>query len=750
MHSARSENALFLLTIAYPILSLSFIWEMQEIRQAIAIAGNPVASSADRNAALEYCNSVKCSSGAWQLCCNLFRTCDDASVRFWCLSSLLDIVQNTWASLNSDSQMAVRVFVLEYMRQQVTGAHLDAHVFILNKFGQLVAVLVACSFPQQWPDLFDAMLDNFSASPSPATVDMFLRVMSAVDEDIICGGLDFPRESHQAAASMQVKDGLRESSIARIFDVWMTIICQCGDSNANLTCTTLHLIGAYISWADIGLVVNQKMLPILFHCCSLPALMPDALKCLAAVVSKKMDYSSKIAVMLQINVPSALQQLTSNQALAEAYAPLVAAVNKETVACISKSIEDATLNEPACASAQILNIALPCLIGTLQSCSDSVAEVALELLKEFVALLKKVGMLPEAERAARPQLDGIQHLDCHLQAMLTAICTRLCLPLDFDFDDSVGDDNADNGYRQELLTVFKSIVRLRPQHVRALVISLLASSSRDTSNWSRCEVAVLLFFEMGEVFPSDTAKAGEGDVASTMQLLLESRVWDWPAPQLQSTVMETVLRYFRFFAAAPVYLPPVLAAFTDARGIQSPSEALRRRAAYIFMKLCKSISKHDPKRLADIMMHVCGAVLPVFEVYLSQECGKISDHDTRVQCAEALGIVIGSCNASVAAKVTELSRFISPFSQLLGHVLTMNLSGDQHLNSDAQKWIDRSSCVADVVSSVCKGDPLHRHITARFTDFLSGLGRGAAELWPQLQPPITCILQLISKVILFY
>jgi exportin-T len=589
------------------------------------------------------------------------------------------------------------------MRQQVTGPYLDAHVFILNKFGQLVAVLVACSFPHQWPDLFEAILDNFSAAPSPATVDMFLRVMCAIDEDIICGGLDFPRESHQAAASMQVKDGLRESSIARIFDAWTTIICQCGDSNANLTCTTLHLIGAYISWSDIGLVVNDKVLPIIFRCCSVPALLPNALKCLAAVVSKKMDYSAKISVMIQINVPSALQQLTSNRALAEPYSPFVAAVSKETIACLSKSIDDPTLNATACASAQILNIALPCLIDTLQSCSDAAAEVALELLKEFVALLKKASVFSEAERATRPQLEAMQHLDSHLQALLTAICTRLCLPLDFDFDDSVGDDNADNGYRQELLTVFKSIVRLRPQNVRALVQNLLSQAARDANNWSRCEVAVLLFFEMGEVFPTDTAKAGEGDVAATMQLLLESRVWDWQSAQLRSTVMETVLRYYRFFAAAPAYLPPVLAAFTDTRGIQSSSEALRRRAAYIFMKLCKCISKHDPKRLADVMAHVCGAVLPVFEIYLSQDGGKITDHDTRVQCAEALGIVIGSGNVPIAAKVTELSRFIMPFSQLLGHVLSLNLSGDHCSNSDAQKWVERTACVADVVSSVCKG-----------------------------------------------
>ena len=681
------------------------IERMQEIRQAIAVAGNPVASPAERNAALEYCNAVKCSPGAWQLCCDLFRSGADASVRFWCLSSLLEIVQNAWASLDADSQLAIRAFILEFMRQQVAGPHLDVHVFILNKFGQLVAALVAGSFPQQWPDLFEAMLDNFSAAPSPATVDMFLRVMSAVDEDIICGGLDFPRESYQAAVSMQVKDGLRASSIARIIDVWMTIICQCGDTNASLTCATLSLIGRYISWADISLVVNDKVLPILFRCCALPLLLPEALKCLAAVVSKKMDFSSKISVMLQINVPLALQQVSSNHTLAEPYAPLVAAVCKETISCISKSVEDATLTAPASASAQILNEALPSLIVVLQSCSPGAAEIALELLKEFVALLKKVYGLPEAERASRTQLQGMQHFDAHLHAMLTAICARLSLPLDYDFDDSVGDDNADNGYRQDLLTVYKSVARLKPQNVKAFGFNLLAATVRDSSHWNRCEVAVQLFFEMGEVFPADVAKAGDGDIASTMQLLLEARVWDWPAPQLQSTVMETVLRYFRFFAAAPSFLPPVLAAFTDTRGIQSPSEALRRRAAYMFMKLCKSISKHDPKKLADVMPDVCGAVLPVFEAYLSQDGGKISDHDTRVQCAEALGIVIGSSSVPGASKIAAVSRLIAPFTQLLGHAMTVNmaLSGDQYANSEAQKWIERTACVADVISSLCKG-----------------------------------------------
>jgi exportin-T len=673
---------------------------MQGICHAIAVAGNPVASSAERTAALEYCNSVKCSPGAWRVCCDLFRGSDDPSVRFWCLSSLLDIVETAWPSLDSGSQLAIRAFAMEFMRQQVTTALLDPHVFILNKFGQLVAVLVACTFPQQWPDLFEVILHNFSASPSPATVDMFLRVMSAVDEDIICGGLDFPRDSHQAALSMRVKDGLREASIARVFDTWLTIICQCGDSNPNLTCVALSLIGAYISWADIGLVVNDKVLPVVFRCCTVAALMPEALKCLAAVVSKKMEYSAKIPVMLHIKVPSILQQLASNHALAEPYSPLVAAVSKETVGCLSKCIDDPSLDAAASAAAQIANVALPCLIFTLQSCSDQPAELALELLKEFVALLKKASAVSAADRATRPHLEGICSLDCHLDAMLTAICSRLCLPLDFDFDDSVGDDNGDNGYRQDLLTVFKSVVRLRPPSARAFVLKLLAASIRDPGNWNRCEVAVLLFFEMGEVFPADTAKAGEGDVAATMQMVLDACVWNWPAPQLQSTIMETVYRYFRFFASAPSYLPPVLAAFTDTRGIQSPSEALRRRAAYMFMKLCKSISKNDPKKLADVMPHVCTAVLPVFQAYLLQDGSRIADHDTRVQCAEALGIVIGSGSVPGGAKVAELSRFLSPFTQMLSHVSVLNLADG---SSDAQKWMERSTCIADVISSVCKG-----------------------------------------------
>jgi hypothetical protein len=476
--------------------------------------------------------------------------------------------------------------------------------------------------------------------------------------------------------------------------------------------------------------------------------MPVAFRCLAAIVSKKMDWGSKVSVMLQINVASALQQVALNPSFSEPYAPFVCAVSKESISCISKSMEDPSLNSAATAAYQILNAALPPLITTLQICSESAAEAALTLLNEFVALLKKAASLSDSDRAARPQVDSMQHLDCHLHMLLNAICSRLCLPLDFDFDHTVGDDTVDNGYRQELLTVCKNIARLKSHSFKVFSQSLLSTSIRDASNWSRCEVAVLLFFETGEVFAQDTIKAGEGDVASNMQLLLDSRVWDWPAPQLQSTIMETVLRYYRFFSAFPSYLPHVLAAFTDSRGIQSASEALRRRAAYLFMKLCKAISKHDPKKLASMISHICGAVLPVFETYLSLDAVKIPDHDARVQCAEALGIVIGSSNVPPDSKHFELSRFITPFTQLLAHVNSAVLHNISDLNAsaDSQKWLDRLTCLCEVISSVCKGNGLlFPSLIFRITHAV-GLGRAAAELWPQLQAPVVYILQLISKV----
>lgn len=59
----------------------------------------------------------------------------------------------------------------------------------------------------------------------------------------------------------------------------------------------LGVVGAYVSWIDIGLIVNDTLVPLLLDCMRDEEVRESACDCLSDIVNKGMDPGAKLKLI---------------------------------------------------------------------------------------------------------------------------------------------------------------------------------------------------------------------------------------------------------------------------------------------------------------------------------------------------------------------------------------------------------------------------------------------------------------------
>jgi len=83
-----------------------------------------------------------------------------------------------------------------------------------------------------------------------------------VDQDII--SLDVPRSAEEAKQSMHFKDSMRERALADIAEAWAGLVAAYAGPDPATAAAVLATVQRYVHWIDIGLVANDRFMPLLF------------------------------------------------------------------------------------------------------------------------------------------------------------------------------------------------------------------------------------------------------------------------------------------------------------------------------------------------------------------------------------------------------------------------------------------------------------------------------------------------------
>ncbi|CAH0514432.1 unnamed protein product [Peronospora belbahrii] len=167
---------------------------------------------------------------------------------------------------------------------------------------------------------------------------MYFRILLAINEEIV--EFDAQRTQQEAAHNMKIKDAMREGSCMREnFDAIARVLVNADASDVmrQLGASALETLKRYISWVDIGLVVNDTIWPLLVKLLrESETLRCQAANCVFEVIDKGMTPEKKLAMLQQLQILETLAALPirEDDEFAEEIGEVINAVGLELVTCM--------------------------------------------------------------------------------------------------------------------------------------------------------------------------------------------------------------------------------------------------------------------------------------------------------------------------------------------------------------------------------------------------------------------------------
>jgi exportin-T len=574
-----------------------------------------------------FCDQAKQSPTIWQACFDKFRISQYAEVQFWCLQALEEVTRLRYVGLDPQERHFVRSSLMEAMcscdvvndngqsaagprdpQQQVS----SRPAFVKNKLAQIIVNLICIEYPSEWPSVFLEMLSNLSKGPS--VVDMFCRIFNTLDEEVI--SLDYPRSFEEIASATRIKDAMRQQCISQIVGAWYSLAVTYRVQQPYLASAVLDTLHRYVAWIDIGLVANDSFVPLLFEILvsqlELTQLRGSAADCLLAIVSKRMEATSKLALLQKLHIGQVCSRLTEEQEpeFALKLTALLTGLATEILEC-SKKFDNANngVSSQAHAATEtasaMLDEVLPSVFCFMRHGNEDISSATFQFLSNYVGRMKS-GLDSNGKQAAHVA----QILEVIRNRMLHDPANEDCL----EGPDKIGQEEEErlSEFRKDLFGLFRIIHRVAPDVTRTFVQSTLrAALANPDVGLENVEAAISLLFVLGEGLTEDALKVQGGVLGDMVRMLLSSSVPSHSHRVVALVYLETVTRYVRFVQLHPEYIPSALAAFLDRRGLHHPNAAVRSRANYLFTRLVKVLRSQLTPYIEDIFQ-VCPSLTPTY------------------------------------------------------------------------------------------------------------------------------------------
>ena len=563
---------------------------MDDVEKAILISFDEwgAIDSALKSQAVSFCQQIKETPTVCRLCIEKLCFCRLVQVQFWCLQTLHELIWVKYAllSLQEKDFMRKSVFSMccfEAIDDQNNNAVRileGGPAFIKNKLAQVFVALVYFEYPLTWSSVFVDFLPHLRKGA--VVIDMFCRILNALDDELI--SLDFPRTSEEMGVAGRVKDAMRQQCITQIVTFWYDVVSMYWNSDPDLCSGVLDSMRRYISWIDIGLIVNDLFIPLLFQLILVDGgsdqLQGAAAGCVLAVVSKRMDHQSKLSILqsLQINRVFGLVTGDGDSELVSKVATLITGYAAEVLQCYKWVNTD----DAKGVSLELLNEVLPSVFYAMRNFEVGTTFSIVQFLSCYVATMKNLSPLREKQLRQVGQI-------------LEVICARIRYdPIyrdNLDMLDEIGREEEERmaESRKDLFLLLRSVGRVAPDVTQIFIRNSLASSisSMSERNVEEVEASLSLLHALGESLSDDAIKTGSGLLHELVPNLLSTRFPCHSNRLVALVYLETITRYMKFVQENTRYVPVVLAAFLDERGIHHPNFHVSRRASYLFMRVVR-------------------------------------------------------------------------------------------------------------------------------------------------------------------
>lgn len=584
---------------------------MDDVEKAILISFDESGAidSELKSQAVNFCQQLKETSSIFSLCIEKLYFCKLVQVQFWCLQTLYEIIKVKYGSMSLEEKNFIRKSVfsmacLEGIDDKMCSV-LESPAFIKNKLAQVLVTLIYFEYPMIWSSVFVDFLPHLSRGV--VVIDMFSRLLNALDDEVV--SMDYPRTAEEVAVAGRVKDAMRQQCVPQMVRTWYDIVSMYRNSDPEICSTVLDCMSRYVSWIDIGLIVNDLFIPLLFELILVDGLSEQlraaAAGCVLAVVSKRMDAQAKVSLLksLQISRVFGLISDDNDSELVSRVAALITGYAVEVLEC-SKRInsEDAKV-----VSMELLDEVLPTVFYVMQNCEMDAAFSIVQFLSGYVATMKTLSPLQEKQMLRINQI---------LEVIRTLIRYDPMYRNNLDILDKIGMEEEDRmvEFRKDLFVLLRNVGRVAPEVTHIFIRNSFATaiSSSSDRNVEEVEAALSLLYALGESMTDEAMRVGTGLLSELVTNLLSTRFPCHSNRVVALMYLETINRYLKFVQENTQYIPLILAAFLDERGIHHPNIYVSRRASYLFMRVVKLLkSKLVPyiETILQVSCYLCGIMI---------------------------------------------------------------------------------------------------------------------------------------------
>uniref|UniRef100_A0A3Q3SUB8 Exportin-T n=1 Tax=Mastacembelus armatus TaxID=205130 RepID=A0A3Q3SUB8_9TELE len=560
---------------------------------------NPNADARYRQRAMAYFEQLKESQDAWEVCAEALAKgiYNDDHVKFFCFQVLEHQIKFRHAGLSAVQQQLIRETLMKWLQCQLMNAQPEKP-FIRNKAAQVFALTFVMEYLTLWPKFFFDLLSLVGLSPHG--VDIYLRTLMAIDAEVV--DRDILHTPEETRRNTLIKDTMREQCIPSLVESWFQILQTYQQSHPEITCQCLEVVGAYVSWIDLNLIANDRFVNLLLSQMSVEELREEACDCLFEIVNKGMDPVDKtklvesLCQVLQSAGFFNVEQEEDVDFLAK-FARLVNGMGQSLLLSWTKLAKTGNVKDTA-ETLQAVEAKVPLLLKLLVHEDDDISTNVVGFCYEYLHVLKQLPQLTDQQKT-------------NIEAVMLAVMKKLTYDDEYNFENEGEDEAMFVEYRKQLKMLLDRLAQVSPELLLEAVRRVFTNTMRNwqTAPFMEVEVAIRLLYMLGEALPASHGAHFSGDTVKTsalqdmMRTLVSCGVSSYQHTSVALEFFETVVRYDKFFIVEPQYIPNVLMAFLDQRGLRHNSPKVRSRVAYLFSRFIKTL-KHMNAFIEDILTRI--------------------------------------------------------------------------------------------------------------------------------------------------
>ncbi|KAH8738082.1 armadillo-type protein [Ilyonectria robusta] len=626
-----------------------------QVENAVEILSNPISDQSLKEQAFEYLNQLRTDPQGWQPCTTLFARTPRTSevVRLVCLEVVNYAVHNQ--GLDPASLGFLKDTLLQYCRQTYgPDAQQEADPpHLQNKLAQTLTYLFVFLYQDGWQSFIDDFLvlagipnnaDNVSG------VVFYLRVLGSIHDEI--ADMLLSRESSDAKRNTELKDQLRAQDMNKVSESWKQLLTQYNTNDAVVE-LVLKVLGKWVSWIDISLVISQDMLSLLLPVVGRvrgsggeDKVRDTAIDTLTEICGKKMRSGDKMEMISFINLQGIVEQLVASPPLSEFkgssrydtdLAEAVAKLVNTVLSDIVRALEDNQISDETRARAnQHLNGFLPFLLRFFADEYDEICSTVIPALTDLLTFLRKVGQLPQ-----------------EYGNMLAPILDAIIRKMRYDETSMWGneDEQTDEAEFQELRRKLQNLQKTIAAIDQALYMEMLSNLVATTfqtldqqgsqMDWRDLDLALYEMYLFGELaLPNQglgtknqpNSEASERLIVM-MRKMVESGIATFSHPAILLQYMEICVRYCVVFESNQEYIPQVLENFV--RLVHHDHVRIKTRSWYLFHRFIKQL-RAQVGNVAETVIQSIGDLLPIKAEVPGEDADDDMSSDESDHSADAL------------------------------------------------------------------------------------------------------------------